>query len=597
MAKHKKQADQSPEVIEPQSEKEPEIEDSLAEDTHGEHHEPLVAKPRPGADGKFARFRRWYVTHKKKSIPATILFILLLTMILPSSRYTVLGLFVKRDYAVIVLDSVSGKPVTEAEVKLSGELVKTNEKGEATISNAHLGPQQLDISKKNYKSLSTEVTVAVSSPKNKSEHKLEATGRQITLAVANKVTGKAVQGASVKVLEAEAKTDEKGEAVVVVPADKTLEKVTIKQAGFNDGTADLDVSDKAPAVAKLTLTPSGKIYFLSKKSGKIDVVKSNLDGTERQVVFAGTGKEQESDTVLLATRDWKYLMLKSRREGEHAKLFLIETGTDKMTVMDEGDANFALTGWQNHDFVFLVSRNKKQPWESKQDAIKSYNADKKQLTVMRESTADVGAAVYIYATERLGNVFLVDDKVLYTTSWNVSCCFADKQAQLVEAKVGSTQDKVLKGVPYQQQYITSGRIYTPNEVYYSFYDITQKNTTRLFEYEDGKLEPTTEVDLDTFYTKSYPRFIQSPSGKAYFWADSRDGKNTLFVGEEDPDTGKEVATLSEYTTYGWFTDDYLLVSKKDSELYIMGKDKDATPLKITDYHKPAFNANYYGGGY
>jgi Tol biopolymer transport system component len=90
--------------------------------------------------------------------------------------------------------------------------------------------------------------------------------------------------------------------------------------------------------------------------------------------------------------------------------------------------------------------------------------------------------------------------------------------------------------------------------------------------------------------------LLSPSGSNSFWAEARDGKSALFVGDQDGKNPKQVASLSEYTSYGWFTDDYLLVSKGSSELYIMSK-AGGKPQKITDYYKPSVNYQGYGGGY
>jgi hypothetical protein len=100
-----------------------------------------------------------------------------------------------------------------------------------------------------------------------------------------------------------------------------------------------------------------------------------------------------------------------------------------------------------------------------------------------------------------------------------------------------------------------------------------------------------------FYGSSYPTYLQSPSANDTFWAEPRDGKNTLFIGNEDGQKGKQIASLSEYFTYGWFTDDYLLVSKNSSELYIMPKGGSKNAIKISDYHKPVQNFYGYGGGY
>jgi len=69
------------------------------------------------------------------------------------------------------------------------------------------------------------------------------------------------------------------------------------------------------AANQFKLAPVGKVFFLSNAGGKIDVVSTNLDGTDRKVVLAGTGKEDRNNTVLLASSDWKYLALLSLRDG------------------------------------------------------------------------------------------------------------------------------------------------------------------------------------------------------------------------------------------------------------------------------------------
>jgi hypothetical protein len=58
-----------------------------------------------------------------------------------------------------------------------------------------------------------------------------------------------------------------------------------------------------------------------------------------------------------------------------------------------------------------------------------------------------------------------------------------------------------------------------------------------------------------------------------------------------------IASSSDFTPYGWFTDGYILVSKDSSELYIQTAEKGAKPLKITDYHKPDTEFEGYGYGY
>ncbi|HEX5447612.1 MAG TPA: hypothetical protein VFW90_00160, partial [Candidatus Saccharimonadales bacterium] len=89
----------------------------------------------------------------------------------------------------------------------------------------------------------------------------------------------------------------------------------------------------------------------------------------------------------------------------------------------------------------------------------------------------------------------------------------------------------------------------------------------------------------------------SPSGGQTFWSEQRDGKNTLFLGDGNAQNGKTIANLSDYSPYGWYTNNYLLVSKNSSELYVMAKSGSSSPVKISDYHKPQQTFYGYGGGY
>ncbi len=589
MAKRKKAAEVPADVVHPETTDTP-------EKPTPDHSDLLVAKTRDrSSDNIFKKFAHWYKTHKKISIPLTALLAVALILAIPLSRYKVLGLAIHKNYAVTVVDSTSGKPVSQADVKLAGKSATTDEKGQATINNAPLGNQHVTVTKKYYADQSANVLVSLTDAKNKTEVKLQATGRQVPVTVTNKITGQGVQGATITAADSESKTDEKGEAVVVVPADQPTQKATIKQEGFHDLSADLEVTEQPSDKNKFAVVPTGKLYFLSKQSGKIDVVKTNLDGSERQTVLAGTGKEDEGDTILLATRDWKFLALKSHREGDKAKLYLIDTSNDSLITMDEGDATFAITGWQDHDFVYLVYRNNKKPWEPKGQAIKSYSADKRALTTMRESEAEGGPGSY--ASQSLQFQYLVDRGLIYITSWN-SCCgypvlSAGKEYQIIQQKPGTTQATTLKTFSQDGYNSLSASPYKPNEIYFTAWP-NGKEKPEIYEYEDGQIKA---ASADANPDKPYPRYVLSPSATAQFWAEARDGKNTLFIGDKDGENGQNIATLSELNPYGWYTDDYLLVSKKDSELYIMGKSKDSTPLKVSDYHKPAFNNNGYGGGY
>jgi hypothetical protein len=140
----------------------------------------------------------------------------------------------------------------------------------------------------------------------------------------------------------------------------------------------------------------------------------------------------------------------------------------------------------------------------------------------------------------------------------------------------------------------NARLYEPDGLYVGW--SLGGGGTQYYDYENGKVSQDTSMTDSQFENLSYATFLLSPSGNGTFWAEPRDGKNTLLTGDANAQSPKQIVRLSDYNAYGWYTDNYLLVSKNSSELYVMPV-AGGTPLKITDYYKPAINYNGYGGGY
>lgn len=565
----------------------------------------MSGKPAAGAvkQGKFKRFGHWYKTHKKLSIPLTILLVVALLMAIPFTRYTILGLFWKQSVTINVKDAKTNQPITEANVAVAGKTGTTGSNGAAQVSSVPVGPHEVVVTKKYYADAKKNITVPLRKAKASFDVELQATGRQVPVVIKNKITNKPVENVLVKTSDTQARSDKDGKVIVVVPADQSKVKVTISGDGYNQQEAELTVTEDSVAANNFQVVPAGKVYFLSKLSGKVDVVKTNLDGSERKVVLAGTGKEQTTDTILLASRDWKFLALKSKRDGgNNAKLYLIDTSNDKLTTMDEGDANFTMNGWSDHRFVYTVARNNVQYWADKNTALKSYNADNKQVAVLDETHA-VGPSQYNYAAETLSNVYIIQNKVIFTKVWtnnNYPADIASRKSTIISVNNDGQNKAGLKEYPSSEaNYLTAfdAKANEPNEIYYAAYFVGKP--TEFLEYKDGKVTNASDVN-DAAFNKNYPTFLVSPSGKYTFWSEPRDGKNTLFVGDNNAQNEKQIASLSEYTPFGWYTDDYLFASKAGSELYILpkaGTSEGGAVVKVTDYHKPSADFTGYGGGY
>lgn len=552
------------------------------------------------------RFRSWCKSHKKLSIPAGVLAVVFLLLLIPGTRYPIAGAILKKNFTVLVTDQTTLAPVSGATVRSGNVSVLSDGNGKANLRLA-VGRHNLSITKKYYQDRQADVLVPILSQKTVPAIAAQATGRQVKVVINNSISKKGLADVDIKVLDITAKTDKDGKALLVLPPGVATQKTTLALNGYNSSDVSVKVSDSTVAENDFTMTPAGKVYFLSKLSGKIDVVKSNLDGTSRETVLAGTGREDNLNTVLLASRDWKYLALLSRRDSDLAKLYMIETSNDKVTAVDEGNADFSLIGWSDANFIYQVNRRGYQDWQPKAQALKSYNAAANKITILDETDAQ-GSNDFDYNSESFGSVYVVGQRVVFVKGWYSSyydsASLDDNLLGIYSISVtGSSGRSTHKTFGYtagESTYIQSFP-FRPNQI--DFQVVEKGSEPKYFVYANGQAseKPSIKDDFDNYQNGGqYNTYLASPSGSSTFWSESRDGKSSLFVGDASGDGAKQVAALSDYQTYGWYGEDYLLTSKNGSELYILtsgGIDKDGDALKITDYHKPVVSYPGYGGSY
>lgn len=597
-------------------------EEGVTSDQHNELEEETVHKTaneaeQPEADNKpkhkkqllnsqlMIRLQQVYKLYVAKlwlSIILTVTVVILLLAAVPFSRYTLVGLVVKQDMTVTVLDSRTGTPVSKAQVTLNGRLVMTDATGQAHI-NTNVGYRMLSITKQYYQDYSQTQLVDLASANDHVTVKLVAFGRLVPVVVNNKLTGEAVAGATVKALNSEAVTDKDGTATVVLPVSLKMQQATVSAKGFNDLSATLLVTDQKVIANTFNVVPAGKLYFLSNQSGKIDVVKTDLDGSNRQTVLAGTGYENSYSTALLASRDWKYLVLYAQRTAkDNPEIDLIDTSNDQMTNIDEGNASFTLVGWDGDKFIYRVDRNSVPDWQNGQEAIKGFDAPTKKLATLAQTSAS--GSQYDYVRQYFGGVYTLGNKVVYSLNWAAYYYsfyqLTGKQATLNAVNLDGSDNTVIKsfvmapGTQTSDVSINTVPYDEPDSIALSFSDGQKDN---FYEYKDGKIAVASDVTAQSFYSGAYPTFLLSPSGNNVFWSVYADGKNNLKVGDNSAQNPQVIASQSGYSPYGWFTDSYLLMQKSNSELYIMTSDGKSQPFKVTNYYKPNTSYQGYGGGY
>lgn len=583
----------------------------------GEEHSPND-KESPKDAGKFKRFFRGYWRKKVWTIPLTILILAGLIFLIPATRYPVLAAAgMKRPFTVVVWDSKTNTTVSGAKVTLDGTTVTTDRVGSAKFT-AKVGNGKLTVDKQYYQSFSGNIFVGIShTGTNARTVHLVATGRQVPIQVMNKISGIPVANAVVKVLDTSATTDSSGKAIIVLPTQSSNYKATITAPNYNDLTGSVQVTNNVVTANAFKMTPSGRIYFLSDQSGNIDVVSTNLDGTARKTVLAGTGNEDLNNTVLLASRDWKYLALLANRDGgANPKLYIIDTSNgNKLNTIDGGDDSISLSGWSNHNFVYDVIHNDVHQWKSGAEELETYNADSNKSSMIAESTGAGNSSSYI--NTRISFEQIVNDRVVYGVAWQAS---DSDYGRLLEGRKNSifsvnadgsskldVRDIAIPNTPsgtldyFTNTYFDSvvkdpGTLYIQSSLN-SF--SRNLNSYYIYSYDNNSADQSNLVSADIFdkAQQNQITYLASPSNNKTFWYSERDGQNAMFVGDYNGSNPKQIASSADLIPYGWYTDSYVLLEKGGSELYIMSPQPGAKALKISDYYKPPRSFYGYGGGY
>ncbi len=527
--------------------------------------------------GRWERFKSWLGTTKGKTIAIGVGLLVLVTGVIAATglRYPVVGLVYKNSADIKVIDSVTKQPLSNAAVSLAGQSTTTDNHGTAEFNGLKLGKSTLTISKKAYKTSTQQVLVPIGRPKFEPVSLVSA-GINISFEVTDKISGKKLDDATVEAGDSQAVSKGGQLRLALLPGGDLRVKAKLAKEGYHDATVDIEVKDTAKPY-KVALVPSGNVYFLSNRSGRIDMYSSRLDGTESQVVLAGTGKEDEQTGILPSIEQPDLVAIVSSREGRRDKygnpiqdLFIFNGDTKKLTKVEDG---FEFGNYRTWVKDYLVYQ---KPNAQSCNSIKAY-----YVAGARGSTVAAGSGA---VCPTINTVY--DDVVLYSVSGTNS----DSDG-LYAIKADGAGKRRMSETPASQ--VSRKAKETIQLVYYNH------NLPKPQVWQNLNLGNLVVSKLDSGpSTISNRAYNESLNEKLAVFVDERDGRSELYVTDHDGDNERRLTNLGSVNQFvQWYSNKYIVFSSTKSgenALYVVSVDG-GQPQKVSDFYRG--NSRAYGGGY
>jgi hypothetical protein len=513
--------------------------------------------------GLWAKIRAKIRSNKKLSATIAASALLIIAIVaLTDARFILMNLFTSAKVEVSVIDSKTGQPVPQATVELGGKTGESNDQGVAQLSDVDFGNSTLKVTKLAYENY--EQSVKIKHRKQSVQASLVPTGTPISFTVTDLISGEAVKGAKASFQESDALGDEKGQVVLSVPPQLTS-TVTVNIAAEGYLSKDFEVTTEAGKVNEAALTPAGKDYFFSKRSGELHLYASNLDGTGQEVVLKATGRERDQAEYVVSP-DGSHVAFVSTREGNRKEngdlreeLFLFSTSDRKLKKIDTGNVDFTIIGWYEGRVYYQVYGD-------------NYDAnDNNKLKFYGVSGAGLKT---LLVARGIGQVIFVSDRI-------AAAVYTSARDQFVTIKLDGSDKQTL----LEEESIYGLSQQSPDKLVFAVF---RDGGNKWYEYTgtNGKLTKLPGEPAQLYYRQ----FVESPDEKHTAWIERRDGQDLVVLGDEN---GKETRVVTEKRGAAyplrWINDRYLIfrVTSGETADYIVAI-SGGSPRKIANVHTSSY---------
>lgn len=513
-------------------------------------------------------FKTWWDNKPARYAGLAVLLIgLTIVGIIPGSRYFVLNTAgVRAKASLTILDGTTDLPLKNVDVTVGSQAAKTNEDGVARLHSLKLGPQNVTIEQLGFAKVTRSVTLGLGS-NPLGEVELRAVGTQFNFKLTDYLTGKPVKNGEVSSGDANAQTNDKGEAVLTIgKIDSPKLDVVLKAGGYRSEKTTIDTTTKQ--VTSVVMVIKRKEVFVSKQSGKFDVYKVDVDGKNRQLLLAGTGLEREQITLVPHATDEMVALVSSRDTKRNQDGYLLDTLTlinvdNGSTLNLESSERIQIVDWIGDRLVYVKVKAGSSAANPERNQLLSYDYN----TTTRLQLAGANSFSDIVSAKG----------AIYYASASGYQANQGGQAQFAKINPDNTGKQTLQNAEvwdimrtsYDDLYLAGS--YTGNTQNWYSYRLGDQSAKKM-----------SQQPANTNETRFY---LDAPDRKHALWTDTRDGKGVLLAYDGITKKDKVLATQSGLTyPLRWLdsrTAIYRVATPGETASYVVSLDG-GTPRKVVD---------------
>lgn len=409
--------------------------------------------------------------------------LLFVLFFIPSSRYFVLNTVgVRASASLVVLDESTSQPLKNVNVSIGTSTSQTDKEGNVKLTKLRLGPAKLLVEKRAFAKAEREITVGWGS-NPLGEYALTPTGARYTFVVTDWLSTKPVAKAEATSGDASAVSDNEGKIVLTVDnADATELQVQITADTYRIEQLSINADTKDEQA--LSLVPGRKHVFVSKRAGKYDLYKIDVDGKNEELLLGGTGNERSDmglsvhptneTAAFVSTRD----KVRNKDGFLLSQLYLVDIKSSEKILLASSE-KIELIGWSGERLIYVKIAEGASAANPKRHLLISYdfkNQESKELASANyfNDVLNIGSTVYFAPAAshqpdvNIGFFRINSDgsnrtTILTTETWNMIRVSFNKLSIAVpgdwyEYTVGEKEAKKASGAPSS----TRNRFYINN---------------------------------------------------------------------------------------------------------------------------------------